>query len=119
MGLATYYFIDKYNLSTRRTLKQSLGKDLALVMNDMLELCVLYMCLGDIVFRYLTQGSANWIDWVCLIIAVCYTPIPKARLNELLFPLFNEDESVPYDVAVLDFDTDYDRENPITRKAAL
>lgn len=90
LGLSMYYFIDKYNLASRRTLKQSLGKELALVMNDFLELCVLFMCLGDLIFRYLTNGTANAIDWLCLTFSIIYTFVPKARFNELLFPLFNE-----------------------------
>lgn len=97
------------------------------MMNEFLELIVPFVCVGDLIFRYLLHSSANYIDIICLLIAIVYTPLPKDKVNILLFPLYSEgnfffikpDEDIPYDQAVENFDTDYDRENPVTRKAAL
>lgn len=37
----------------------------------------------------------------------------------MLFPMKQKSETVPYTEAEQDFDTDYDRENPVTKKEAL
>ena len=89
-GLSMYYFIDKYNLSSRRSCKKSIGKELARMMNEFLELIVPFVCLGDLIFRYLLHSSANYIDIICLLIAIVYSPLPKDKINILLFPLYSE-----------------------------
>lgn len=119
MGLSVYYFIDKWNLVTRRTVKEALGKQLSMVMTDFLDFSIFLLCLGDFIFKYIIEAKGNWIDYLTLFMAVIYTCSPKERINELLFPIMNVDEPMIYDEAEKDFDTDYDRENPLTRKAAL
>lgn len=56
-----------------------------------------------------------------MFIAVCITVVvlPMQKINELIFPISSEDDSKKYSEVVHTFDTDYDRENPITKKKAI
>jgi hypothetical protein len=90
-----------------------------MVMTDFLDFCLFLLCLGDFTFKYIIEAKANWIDYITLVLAILYTLAFKGKINELFFPIMNADEPTSYDEAEKDFDTDYDRENPLTRKAAL
>ena len=54
-----------------------------------------------------------------LAFAVGYNILPTERVSELLFKVENLDETKEYESAVLDFDNDYDRDNPASRSEAL
>ena len=51
-GLAIYYYIDKYNVIRRRTIKESLGKALSIEMIEYLELCLIFYAIGNFTFNY-------------------------------------------------------------------
>ena len=48
-----------------------------------------------------------------------YVYVKDVQISETLFPLKPKAETVQYWEASEDFDTDYDRENPVTRKEAM
>jgi hypothetical protein len=99
LGLSIYYFIDKWILVTRRTVKETLGNELSMVMADFLDFCLFLLCLGDFIFKYIIETEANWIDYMALFIAVVFTCCPKERLSELMFPIRTVDEPMLYDRA--------------------
>jgi hypothetical protein len=67
-------------------------------MTDFMEWCVVFMSLGDLTFRYIIKGHANFIDYLCLLISLVYICLPKNRINELLFPIINQGKILFFNV---------------------
>ena len=72
MGLSLYYFIDKYNVLRRRTIKESLSKHLSLTMIQMLELIILFSGIGNLIVSIVLFGEINWQDITIIIISIIY-----------------------------------------------
>ena len=49
-NLIIYYWIDKYNLLRRRTIKESLSMSVSIEMIDMLDLCIMFFAMGNLTF---------------------------------------------------------------------
>ena len=60
LGLSLYYWIDKYNVMRRRTVNESLAKEVSIEMIEMLELTLIYCGIGDITMSYLLFGTVQW-----------------------------------------------------------
>ncbi|CAD8115777.1 unnamed protein product [Paramecium sonneborni] len=119
MGLTLYYFVDKYNVLRRRTIKESLSKHLSIEMIEMLELIVIFTGIGNTVVSSILFGEVKWQDFIIIIIGVVYNLLPMEDISSVLFPLEQKDEVLSYEEAEEYFNTDYDRENPVTRREAL
>lgn len=50
LNLILYYYIDKYNVLRRRTIKESLSKDVSLGMIEMLEFIIIFFAIGNFTF---------------------------------------------------------------------
>lgn len=59
-GLSIYYYIDKYNLLRRRTIKDNLGKDLSVEMIEFLELILIFEGIGSITMSLTLNGTYYW-----------------------------------------------------------
>lgn len=57
-------------------------------MLDFVELCIPLQCLGDLLFITFTGKEINAVDIICAVFGTIYMLIPKLKLNELIFPLF-------------------------------
>ncbi|CAD8112660.1 unnamed protein product [Paramecium sonneborni] len=119
MGLTLYYFVDKYNVLRRRTIKESLSKHLSIEMIEMLELIVIFTGIGNTVVSSILFGEVKWQDFIIIIIGVLYNLLPMEDISIVLFPLEQKDEVLMYEEAEQYFNTDYDRENHVTRREAL
>ena len=62
IGLILYYHIDKYNLLFRRTVKESISKDLSIYMINQLELIVFFSAFGEITMSYSLKGFISIYD---------------------------------------------------------
>jgi len=60
MGLTLYYFVDKYNVLRRRTIKESLSKHLSIEMIEMLELIIIFTGIGNTVVSSILFGEVKW-----------------------------------------------------------
>lgn len=60
MGLTLYYFVDKYNVLRRRTIKESLSKHLSIEMIEMLELIIIFTGIGNTVVSSIIFGEVKW-----------------------------------------------------------
>lgn len=58
-------------------------------------------------------------DIILLIFSSIYFILPTDYLSLYLFPIKENIEKTRYDEVCKDFDTDYDRENPITKREAI
>ena len=52
LGLICYYYVDKYNLLYRRTVKESISIDLSNEMINMLELIIFFSAMGAMTMSY-------------------------------------------------------------------
>lgn len=60
MGLTLYYFVDKYNVLRRRTIKESLSKHLSIEMIEMLELIIIFTGIGNTIVSSILFGEVKW-----------------------------------------------------------
>ncbi|CAK58012.1 unnamed protein product (macronuclear) [Paramecium tetraurelia] len=111
MGLTLYYFVDKYN--------ESLSKHLSIEMIEMLELIIIFTGIGNTVVSSILFGEVKWQDFIIIIIGIVYILLPMEDISSVLFPLEQKDEVQTYYEAEEHFNTDYDRENPVTRREIL
>ena len=119
LNLIIYYWIDKYNLLRRRTIKESLSMQVSVEMIDLLDICIIFFAMGNLTFQYQLFGSIDKLSIIQLFLSCIYAILPMQDINEMLFEIVNSDEEVPFEVAQFEFRTNYDRENPITRKHAV
>lgn len=52
VGLSCYYWVDKYNVMRRRSLKDSLAKEVSIEMIGLLELTVVFCGIGNMTMSY-------------------------------------------------------------------
>ena len=52
IGILLYYYVDKYNLIYRRTVKENIGNSLTIEMIELLEYCVVFHLFGNFFFMY-------------------------------------------------------------------
>ena len=64
-------------------------------------------------------GSIYTLNLVIAIMGFFYLLLPLETLNSMLFALPDQTENEEYKDAEISFDTDYDRENPVTKQAAM
>ncbi len=129
IGLGVVYWTDKYILLRRSALPFQLGTELTESMTEYLEWMTFMFSLGNILVIYSLQDSnhtlafadnAKMWGWITLIVSLIHIFFPMDYLNKKLFPikdLVTENES--YEEARVNFYTDYDIENPITKEKGL
>ena len=103
----------------RRTVKQTISIHLSVEMIECVELILPFFGFGNFIFSYHLQHEVNWQPLLILIIGIVYSLLPMEHFSEMLLPVKAESEKLTYDEVVADFDTDYDRENPVTKPQAL
>ena len=52
LSLIFYYYIDKYNVLRRRTIKESLNRDVSIEMIELLETGLVFYGIGNVTFEY-------------------------------------------------------------------
>lgn len=75
-GLFIYYWIDKYNVIKRRTIKETISKDLTFEMIELLEFIVIFHAFGDFMFKRALFGFFEKKDFFILIAAMIYNLSP-------------------------------------------
>ncbi|CAD8048026.1 unnamed protein product [Paramecium sonneborni] len=118
-GILIYYYVDYYNILRRRTVKESISIQLSTEMIEMLEYIIVWSAFGEMIMTYAFFKEISLLDVTLMVIAIVYASLPMEDISERLFPVVNNEQSKPYDEGCQGFDTDYDRENPITRNKAI
>ncbi|CAD8136214.1 unnamed protein product [Paramecium pentaurelia] len=118
-GILIYYYVDYYNILRRRTVKESISIQLSTEMIEMLEYIIVWSAFGEMIMTYAFFKEISLIDVTLMVIAIIYASLPMEDISEKLFPVVNNEQCKPYDEGSQGFDTDYDRENPITRNKAI
>jgi len=87
IGLIIYYFIDKYNILRRRTVKENISKDLSMEMMTMLAMIVVFSPVGEMTMSFAFYGTFSFFDIILLTIALLYVLMPVDAIHIYLFPL--------------------------------
>lgn len=85
LGLSIYYYVDKYNLLRRRTVKESLGKDLSNEMIELLEYIIILNGFGNLTMALTLFGDCTWQDITIMLAALVYTQLPMEKISNYLF----------------------------------
>lgn len=59
--LILYFWVDYYNVIKRRTIKETLSKDVSIEMIENLEMSLLFFAVGNITFSYQLFNEFNFI----------------------------------------------------------
>ncbi len=83
-GLIFYYWIDKYNLLRRSTIKSNISGKLALVSMKLLDFSLILMPIGSIIFDDPIRHTVHWSTIVMSCIGLIYMFIPMDKLLDYL-----------------------------------
>jgi len=129
VGLALWFWADKWVLIRRLVLPKSINNDLTDSMVEYLEWAVFTFAAGNVVYVYTLKNSlgefafddtSRALVWVTLGISLFHIYFPMEALNKKLLPIHQKAcETKTFSEARLNFTTDYDIENPLTHKSAL
>ncbi|KAL4446608.1 hypothetical protein ABPG74_005546 [Tetrahymena malaccensis] len=115
------YWIDKYNLMHKSTVKFYPSLQLCLQITEALEYCLpLYSLSNMMAFIYISGGTVDQISVFGFIIGLLHAFLPMQALNE---KLFQTRERVPNECTYEEvrdyFNIDYDRENPVKKDISI
>ncbi|EAR89313.2 phage head-tail family protein, putative (macronuclear) [Tetrahymena thermophila SB210] len=121
MTIFLRYWIDKYNLMHKSTVKFYPSLQLCLQITESLEYCLpLYSLSNMMAFIYISGGSVDQISVFGFIIGLVHAFLPMQTLNERLF---KTRERVPNECTYEEvrdyFNIDYDRENPVKKDISI
>ena len=119
LGLSLLYWIYKRQLLELRSVKQSLSNNLSIEMTEMIEYFVPIFGASFVYFIYVLRGKIGVLEVLPLAIGLVHALLPMQELNECLFRIPDSKANEQrYSDAQKNFDTDYKRENPVTRRLA-
>jgi len=75
-SLSLYYFIDKYNVLRRRTIKESLSLSVSIKMIDMLDLIIIFFAVGHFTVSYHLFKRISTASIILLAIGFIYALLP-------------------------------------------
>ena len=119
VGLIFQYWMDKYQLLRKRTVKQSLSNNLSIEMTEMLEYFMPLFGAAIMYFMWSLRGSITGLETSAFVIGIVHALLPMQELNECLFVVEEGQANAQrYEDVNKNFDTDYKRCNPATRRYA-
>jgi hypothetical protein len=87
IGTGLYYWVDKYNLLRRSSVKENVSGKLSITALTFLDLVLVFFALGQIIFDYFLRHHVNTASIVQLVVAVIYICLP---LNKII-DIFNKE----------------------------
>lgn len=75
-GLSCYFWIDKFNVMRRRSVKENLAKEVSIEMIEMLELTIILFGIGNMAVNYQFYGFINWQDIVVVLVGLLFAVVP-------------------------------------------
>jgi hypothetical protein len=87
IGLICYYWVDKYNVMRRRTIKDNLSLEVSVGMIELLEFSIIFCGIGNMTMSYSFFHVIHWQDMVVLCAGLVYAVLPMQEIQEYLFPL--------------------------------
>jgi hypothetical protein len=87
IGTGLYYWVDKYNLLRRSSVKENVSGKLSITALTFLDLVLVFFALGQIIFDYFLRHHVNTASIVQLVVAIIYICLP---LNKII-DFFNKE----------------------------
>jgi hypothetical protein len=87
LGLSIYFWVDKYNVMHRRTVKENLAKEVSIEMIEMLELSIIFCGFGNMTMSYSFFQVIHWPDLVVLVAGIIYAAVPMQEFNDYVFKI--------------------------------
>ncbi|KAL4489887.1 hypothetical protein ABPG72_010786 [Tetrahymena utriculariae] len=114
------YWIDKYNLIYRSSVKYNMSSELSLEMTEHLEYFLPIQCLSTLIFyQYANGGDFGLSSILGTVLGFLHAFLPMQEINERFFQVKNSSpNTIDYENAQKYFITDYNRENPIYKMQA-
>ncbi len=87
LGLFCNFWLDKYKILRRRTVKCALNKDLSVEMTEMLEFILPIFSASNFFFFYYIKGSISFYTIIGFVVGSLHAVLPMQLLNEKCFKL--------------------------------
>lgn len=81
IGIGLYYWVDKYNLLRRSSIHENVSGKLSIIALKLLDLVLVFMPLGQIIFDYFLRHDVKWTSVIMLGVAIIYLCLP---LNDII-----------------------------------
>lgn len=85
VGLSLYYWVDLYNVMRRRTVNESLAKEVSLAMIELLELSLVFCGIGNITMSYQFFRTVYWQDVIVFMGGLLQFMSPMQKINDWMF----------------------------------
>lgn len=118
-GIILYYFVDKYNLLRKCSLKQTMSSTISNRMMKLLDFTLLFLIVGDILFDLQIRNYVSLSSIIMFVVALIYLVLPlDTILDYVLEEKFHLDR-LSYDEAKVDFDMLYLTSYPLRKQRAM
>ena len=118
-GILLYYFVDKYNLLRKCSLKQSISNVISNRMMKLLDFTLLFLILGEILFDLQIRNYFSISSVALLAVAVVYLVLPLDTLLDCMMSEKFHLDRLTYDEAKVDFDMLYTTCYPLRKQRAI
>ncbi|KAL4484378.1 hypothetical protein ABPG74_019555 [Tetrahymena malaccensis] len=120
IGLILQYWVDKYNLIHRSTVKYNMSAELSIEMTEHLEYFLPIQSISTLIFyQYANGGDWGLSSIIGTAIGLLHAFLPMQLINERFFEINkSQANTIDYEEAQKYFITDYSRENPIYKQQA-
>jgi len=129
IGLTLTYWADKYVFLYRIVLPPSLSSSMQENIMNYMQWMLFFFAAGNLIFGITLQNdelktayetTPKILYWAGIVITTLNLILPMRAINEYLYPLDESPtETLSYDEAKHLFMSNYDIENPVTRREAL
>ncbi|KAL4489888.1 hypothetical protein ABPG72_010787 [Tetrahymena utriculariae] len=120
IGLILQYWVDKYNLIHRSSVKNNMSAELSIEMTEHLEYFLPIQSISALIFyQYANGGDWGLSSIIGTAIGLLHAFLPMQLINERFFEINKaQANTIDYEEAQKYFITDYSRENPIYKQQA-
>ncbi|EAS04833.2 kinase domain protein (macronuclear) [Tetrahymena thermophila SB210] len=115
VAILLMYWVDKFNILRRKTIKFSQSAELSIEMTEMIEYILPIYSLSNALFLLYIVGIdyVSVVSWISLGIGLIHAALPMQLFNEKMFEIAEAPPNLQdFYQAEQFFTTDYDRENP-------
>ncbi|KAL4435368.1 hypothetical protein ABPG74_022851 [Tetrahymena malaccensis] len=122
VAILLIYWVDKFNILRRKTIKFSQSAELSIEMTEMIEYILPIYSLSNALFLIYIVGIdyVSVVSWISLGLGIIHAALPMQEFNEKMFEIAEAPPNLQdFYQAEQFFTTDYDRENPAYQLIAL
>lgn len=84
VGLAAYYWVDKYNLLRASSIKSNVSGDLIYLTLRLLDMTIVLRVMGEIIFDYQIKHTVSYFSIGCLVCAIAFQFLPMGKILDMI-----------------------------------